>query len=291
MVINIENVQHKYKDDIQSLLELINQEDNLGYSLTDQWLDYIIKHTSENIFIATHQGDLVGLATCMINEMDQTHGVINIVVHPRWRNKGIGSALHKQVIVYAKDKHVNHLEAYIKQRLQKSLKFAKNRGFKPVLYAWEMSQDLHKINLDLLAQDNPALIFRKARIKDGSSYAHIINQTFGDSLEPSVLEEMLKDPSVMVYILEQEGQAVGSLTIQIKSNLSTGYIYDVAITDQYRGQGLGSYMLRKAMKELQRQHITTASLTVTGGNKKALLLYKRLGFVEKDVDILGTVPV
>ena len=291
MVINIENIHHKHKDEIQSLLEQINQEDHLGYSLTDQWLDYIIQHTSESIFMASHQGVLVGLATCMINEIDQTHGVINIVVHPKWRNKGIGSALHKQVIAYAKDKHLNHLEAYIKQRLQKSVNFAKNRGFKPVLYAWEMSQDLQRISLDFLAQDNPALIFRKARIKDGSSYAHIINQTFGDSLEPSVLEEMLKDPSVMVYILEQGGQAIGSLTIQIKSNLSTGYIYDVAIIDKYRRQGLGSYMLRKAMMELKSQHITTATLTVTGENKTALSLYKSLGFAEKDVDILGTISL
>ena len=290
MVINIDNIQHKHKNGIQSLLEQINQEDHLGYSLTDQWLDYIIQHTSESIFIATHQGDLVGLATCMINEMDQTHGVINIVVHPSWRNKGIGSTLHKQVIAYAKDKQINHLEAYIKQRLQKSVKFAKNRGFNPVLYAWEMSQDLQKINLDAFLQDKPALIFRKATIKDGSSYAHIINQAFGDSLAPSVLEEMLKDPSVVVYILEQEGQAIGTLTIQIKSKLSTGYIYDVAIMGQYRKQGLGSYMLRKVMVELKNHHITTASLTVTGENKSALSLYKSLGFAEKDVDILGTVP-
>lgn len=289
MVINIDNIQHKHKNGIQSLLEQINQADHLGYSLTDQWLDYIIQHTSESIFIATHQGDLVGLATCMINEMDQGHGVINIVVHPSWRNKGVGSALHKQVIAYAKGKQINHLEAYIKQRLQKSVKFAKNRGFKPVLYAWEMSQDLQKINLDAFLQDKPALIFRKATIKDGSSYAYIINQAFEDSLAPNVLEEMLKDPSVMVYILEQGGQAIGSLTIQIKSKLSTAYIYDVAIMGQYRKQGLGSYMLREAMIELKNYHITTASLTVTGENKSALSLYKSLGFAEKDVDILGTV--
>lgn len=291
MAINIENIQASHKKGIRSLLEIINQEDKLGYSLTDEWLDYIIQHTSESVFVAIHNGSLVGIATCMINEMDHTHGVINIVVHPHHRNKGVGTQLHKRVTAYAKEKKIQILEAYIKERLHISVKFAKNRGFTTVLHAWEMTKEVKKTNEDVIRQDNIELIFRQATIKDNTLYADIINHVFGDSLGSSVLGELLKDPSVKVYILEKEGQAIGSITIQFKANLSVGYIYDVAIIEQYRGKELGSYMLNKSIEELQKHHIAIATLTVTGQNKKALSLYKRLGFEEKDVDILGTVPI
>lgn len=264
--------------------------DNLGYSLTDEWLDYIIENASASVFIAKSQEDVIGIATCMINEMDSTHALMNIVVRPEYRNKGVGTQLHEQVISYAKASGIKTLEAYIKERLSHGVNFANNRGFTPILYAWEMSREVNEAKIDLARENHKDLIFRQATIGDNLLYADIINQAFGDAISPSVLEELLKDPSVMVYILEKQGQAIGSTTIQLKTNLSVGYIYDVAIIEGYRGQGFGTYMIGKSIQELAHHKMATASLTVTGDNRKALSLYKRIGFKEKDIDILGTVP-
>lgn len=227
----------------------------------------------------------------MINEMDHTHGVINIVVHPEHRNKGIGTKLHKQVMDYAKQNNIKRLEVFIKKRLDHSVQFAQNRGFSPLLYAWEMNQEVAKIAKESKRPGSERLVFRKATIKDSATYATIINKVFGDYLESSVLGELLKDPSVMVYILERDGQAIGTTTVQLRTNVSVGYIYDVAILKEYRSQGLGSYMLIQAIGELGAHNIAIASLTVTGQNKKALSLYHKLGFRETDIDIImGKTP-
>ena len=286
MTITIENIQSHHKAGIQALVEALNQVDHLAYSLTDEWLDYIIQQTSESVFIAMNQEKVVGIATCMINEMDQGHAVINIAIHPHYRKQGIGSHLHNRVLDYTKSKQIKTIEAYVKQRLDSSLRFAKERGLLPVLYAWQMDLDISKADLQWQDSNPRALRFRQATINDSETYAAIINAVFGDALNQSVLQQLLQDHSIWVYLLEEKGKVLGSTTIQLKNNLSLGYIYDVAILELYRGQGLGSYMLKESIKHLRNQKMDKASLTVTGDNKKALALYQKLGFEEVDMDIL-----
>lgn len=291
MLIEISTIEPKHKPGIHNLLEAINQSDQLAYSLTDEWLDYIIQNASQGVFIALRGDQLIGLGTCMTNEIDETHGVINIIVHPGYRKRGTGSKLYQTIIKYAKENDIKVLEAYIKERLHNTVNFAEKRGFIANAYAWEMSLAIREGLANLSAKNPKGLTFRQAKLEDNDCYAAIINQTFGDSLGSGILEELLQDPSVQVFILEKDGQAIGSTTIQLKTNLSLGYIYDVAILKPYRGQGFGTYMLNQSIKVLDSQQLDTATLVVTGQNKGALALYKKLGFEEKDVDILGTLPI
>jgi len=285
-MLTIGPIQQKHKNGIHQLIGILNKTDKLAYSLTDEWLDYMIQEKSESIFVAIHQEKLLGIATCMINETDASHAVLNIAVHPDCRNQGVGTKLYDQAMHYMKEKNIKIVESYVKKRLKDSLSFAKKRGFNSVLYAWQMDLDVGKGKQNLMFPQDAALVFRQATLKDNHTYASIINHTFGDTLDQNVLSEMLKDPSIRVYMLEKEGQVIGSATVQLRTNLSLGYIYDVAITDQYRGQGFGTYLLGKCIEELYTFGIATASLTVTGQNKRALGLYHKLGFEEVDTDII-----
>lgn len=286
MAIKIENIQRKHKQGIHLLLKKLNKVDNLGYSLTDQWLDHVIKRTSESIFVAVDKKEILGLATCMVNEVDDTHAVINVVVDPDYRNQGIGTKLYNTVFTYTESNNIKELETYVKKRIEHATKFADNKGFSPLLYAWEMELEVEKAKCDRENTNNKDLTFRQATLKDNEIYADIINRVFGDPLTSSVLGQLLQDTSVRVYILEEEGQTVGSITTQIRGDLSLGYIYDVAVLEQYRQQGLGSYMLLEAIEKLKAENIATVSLTVTGQNEKALGLYRKLGFKETDIDII-----
>ena len=286
MTLSIKTIQKEDKQGINELVEILNKVDNLGYSLTDEWLDYVIEVASEGIFVAIYRYKLVGLATCMINQMDKSQATVNVVIHPDYRNRGIGSKLYNQVISYSKDKDIKVLETYIKKRLDNSVNFTKKRGFYPVLYSWQMELDVHKVKLNSIDQNNDVFTLREATIKDNNTYAVIINQTFGDVLSDDTLGQLLIDNSVRVYMLEKNGKVIGSTTMQFRTNLSMGYIYDVAVMEENRGQGLGSYMLNRCISELKDNNIDKASLLVTGENKSALALYHRLGFIEVDIDII-----
>ena len=288
-MIKIENIQQKHKKGIHELLKVVNQVDDLGYSLTDEWLDYIIQETSDSVFVSVDRTQLVGIGTCMVNEMDNTHAVINIVVHPQYRNQGVGSQLYNSVMSYAEDKNIKTIEAYIKKRLDSAMAFTEKRGFQTICYVWKLDLETNKVKLDAIIPNNELVSFRSSTIMDSQIYADIINQTFGDQLDDKALGRLLQDPSQMVYILERYGKSVGSATIQLRTSLSIGYIYDVAIIEEYRGQGLGGYMLKRCIDKLKVNGIDRATLTVSGQNKQAKALYHKVGFREVDMDILGEV--
>jgi ribosomal protein S18 acetylase RimI-like enzyme len=149
-----------------------------------------------------------------------------------------------------------------------------------------MDLEIDKVKIDSMNQNNDVFNFREATVKDRSTYAEIINQTFGDELDDNTLGQLLEDSSVRVYMLEKNGRVIGSTTIQFKATLSVGYIYDVAVMEGYRRQGLGSYMLKNCINVLKVNNMDRASLLVAGENMSALELYHRLGFKEVDIDII-----
>ncbi|ABR46994.1 GCN5-related N-acetyltransferase [Alkaliphilus metalliredigens QYMF] len=284
MTVITRNIKKEDKEEINKLIQVLNKRDDLGYSITDEWLDYVIQEAGEGIFVAVYEEKLIGLATCMINQMDKTQAAINVVIHPEYRSQGFGSTLYYKVMNYVKDKKIKAVETYVKKRLHNAVGFAQKRNFETVLYSWHMELELNEANFQLLERQN--IVFRKAIMSDDKSYAQIINQCFGDGLDNSALGHLLRDPSIRVYMLEGEGEVIGTTTMQLREKLSLGYIYDVAIIEQYRGQGLGSYMLKNCLDELKHNHINKASLLVAGGNKNALALYERVGFKEVDTDMI-----
>ena len=58
----------------------------------------------------------------------------------------------------------------------------------------------------------------------------------------------------------------------------TAHIPQIAVAPEFQGAGLGSFMLKSAFEELQRQGFKEVSLTVTDVNRGAVRLYERLGF-------------
>ncbi|MCC5909220.1 MAG: GNAT family N-acetyltransferase, partial [Clostridiaceae bacterium] len=190
---------------------------------------------------------------------------------------------------YAKEQQVKTVEIYVKKRLDNAVKFVERRSFQVILYSWQMELELEKKaeETHLTHEVKDDITFRKATIADGKDYARIIHECFGDEVgEDSLGRQLLKDPSVSVYMLEHKGEVIGSTTMQIRNNLSLGYIYDVAVAREHRGKGLGSCLLQQCIMELKKNEIRIASLLVAGENKNALSLYKKVGFKEVDTDLI-----
>ena len=154
------------------------------------------------------------------------------------------------------------------------------------MYSWEMELNLDSVGFTF--EESVGLNFRKATKEDGLNYKNIIYNAFGDELGENALMEALKDPSVTIYILQGESQPIGSATIQLRKDLSLAYIYDIAILEEYRGKGLGSYLLQSCIMKLKEKDIHNASLLVTDENKSALGLYRKIGFNEVDIDLIMT---
>ena len=286
MDFKIINIEKHHKDKIHKLIEEINQEDNLSYSLTDEWLDYIIQNAGQGVFLVFHGEKLAGLGTSMINPVYKDQGALNVVVSPNYRRKDLGSILYDKIYGFTKGQDVKIVEAYVKKRLVDGVRFAEKRGFSTSMYSWEMELNLDSV--DFVFEELLGLNFRKATKEDGLNYKKIIHDAFGDEVGEDALTQALKDPSIIIYILEEENQAIGSATVQLRKDLSLAYIYDIAILEEYRGQGLGPYLLKSCITDLKEEDIHKASLLVTGENTRALELYRKIGFKEVDIDLIMT---
>lgn len=286
MDFEIVNIKKDHKEQIHRLIKEINREDKLNYSLTDEWLDYVIENAGGGIFLGFCGKELAGLGTAMINPVYGDQASLNIVVSPDYRRRGLGAILYDRVYSFVKEEGVSIVEAYVKERLAPSLLFALNRGFETAMYSWEMEILLDGIDFDL--DKAPGISFRRAGSEDRASYKEIILDAFGDQVGEDSLDDLVRDSSILVYILEKENQAIGSASIQLRKDLSLAYIYDIAILSEHRGQGMGSYLIQSCLKSLKEKDIDKASLLVTGDNKGALELYRRLGFEEVDIDLVMT---
>lgn len=95
--------------------------------------------------------------------------------------------------------------------------------------------------------------------------------------------------SVMYYIFRKKyllivgayinGKLIGICHIDIDLKKKIG-VYGIAILRKYRGLGLGKLLSIKAINLAVFHNIKYIVLTVDHDNKKAINMYKRLGFVE-----------
>ena len=82
------------------------------------------------------------------------------------------------------------------------------------------------------------------------------------------------------FEMVSQGATVGSCLIEL-FNDRTVCIHDVLVFDKYRGMGYGFKMLDAVISYLSKDH-TYVLLHVSGDNKPAISLYKKLGFVVVD---------
>ena len=65
---------------------------------------------------------------------------------------------------------------------------------------------------------------------------------------------------------------------------NTAYLCAFRVKPEYRGRGLGTSMMEKALEELKKAGFHKATIGVESNEQANILLYSRLGFIEKIKD-------
>jgi len=119
--------------------------------------------------------------------------------------------------------------------------------------------------------------------------------------------DVLSDPLISKYVegwgregdlgfiaVDAEGKPLGSITLRYYSGRHRGFGYvrdDVpelcmALAAVYRGQGIGTALMRALFDGMREKGIRQVSLSVDPGNRAAMSLYARFGF--RQVGWVGT---
>lgn len=86
-------------------------------------------------------------------------------------------------------------------------------------------------------------------------------------------------------IRDAAGDDVGILWVGTEQRPGHAFIYDIEIADERRGQGLGTAAMVALEEWARASGIATIGLHVFGHNTGAWQLYKRLGYVETNVQM------
>ena len=235
--------------------------------------------TMPTFFLYYQEGELLGLLTVYADNEDVE---LSILVHPNHRRQGIAHALFKsfeeetasypiQSVTFQTERvfldcHPN-LASHWGVIEDKETETWLGRGRQT--YALDSHSDV-KVLLAV-----PSYL---------EEIAQIHHQAFSDAeetLEVSLryIAEALKDSNSLLYILLKEGQVIGLCTVDLSGN--SNYLYGLAVAEDYRGQGYGSYLAKSVVNQLIAHNDKSFQIAVEDDNVGAKHLYEKIGFVKQ----------
>ena len=227
-----------------------------------------------------------------------TDGVLELVVHPNYRNKGVGSALAEAV----RQDTDRKIKAWSHGNHEAAVKLASRFGYRPVRELWRM-----RLSHDTLADELPA-----AALPDGvlirpfvpgqdedawlaanaAAFAHHPEQgsmTRAD-LQARMAEDWFDPAGFLLAVRESDGELLGFHWTKVHprsgSHPAIGEVYVVGVSPKAQGTGLGKALTLAGIHHLHDSGLDAVMLYVDADNTPAVALYRKLGFVRWDVDVM-----
>lgn len=130
------------------------------------------------------------------------------------------------------------------------------------------------------------ILIRNASINDGKAISALVRQ-LGYAGEADVianrLSHMLQHPDHTVYLASRENQVIGWVhvfkTLRLESGLSTE-IGGLVVDAQHRNQGIGTMLVRSAIRWSIEQNITRIRVRCNSTRMEAHRFYRQLEFRE-----------
>ena len=104
---------------------------------------------------------------------------------------------------------------------------------------------------------------------------------------PEQLARIVADPDTVLFVAEEDGRIVGSLTL-VAFEILTGrraWIEDVVTDAAMRGRGVGSALVEAAVAHADALGTRTVDLTSRPEREDANRLYTKLGFEQRTTNV------
>jgi mycothiol synthase len=231
----------------------------------------------------------------VVEEPDGT-GVVEIAVHPSYRNQGVADRL---VGVLRDRRGFAGLKAWSHGNHEAAADLAARYGYVPVRELWKMRMTTTAADLpDVVLPDGVRIrAFVPGQDEEGwlaanrAAFAHHPEQgslTRAD-LDARMAESWF-DPAGFLLAVGRDGQLLGYHWTKVHprhgAHPAVGEIYVVGVTPEAQGSGLGKALTVAGIKHLQSLGLHAVMLYVDADNAPAVALYRRLGFSRWDMDVM-----
>ncbi len=238
--------------------------------------------------------DLAGVAV-VIEEPDGT-GVLEIAVHPSYRNQGVADRLVGEL---KKTRGFTGLKAWSHGNHEAAAELAARYGYGPVRELWKMRLTSATAELPDVPLPEGATLraFVPGRDEDAwlaanraafSHHAEQGNMTRAD-LDARMAEPWF-DPAGFLLAVDSADRILGFHWTKVHprhgDHPAIGEVYVVGVTPAAQGTGLGKALTVAGIRHLQHKGLHAVMLYVDADNIPAVSLYRRLGFTRWDVDVM-----
>ena len=122
------------------------------------------------------------------------------------------------------------------------------------------------------------MIIREMKIDDVAAIAELEKLCFSDPWSESSIASELHNPLSYWLVAESNGKLAGYVGSQ--AVLDAADMMNLAVSPNYRQQGIGQALVNALIHHLQRNHVIALLLEVRVSNLPAISLYEKLGFVQ-----------
>jgi len=244
--------------------------------------------------------DLAGVAVVVLQ--DGT-GVLEIVVHPNYRDQGVGALLVDKLKTV---RGLDGIRAWSHGNHEAAADLAARYGFHAVRELWRMRL-IRPLESEPVAAgpELPQGVSLRAFVPgqdeaawleaNAAAFAHHPEQ---GSTTRSDLQARMSEPwfDPAGFLLATETGADGREHIlgfhwtkvhpRTGNHPAIGEVYVVGVTPQAQGRGLGKALTIAGIRHLQAQGLNAIMLYVDADNRAAVALYRKLGFTRWDVDVM-----
>jgi ribosomal protein S18 acetylase RimI-like enzyme len=105
------------------------------------------------------------------------------------------------------------------------------------------------------------------------------------AIEQLIQSQLMGNSIGYIWLIEWDRQPVGYVALAIGFSLAfggrDGFLDELYVDPQYRGQGIGTRVLREVLNEARSLDLHAVHLEVSRDNPRARALYQREGFADR----------
>lgn len=214
----------------------------------------------------------------------------NVLVHPAWRQKGIGSALLQQAIEHARTLGASRISLYANARHPASAAFLRQHGFSPA-GAYTELRAAGDLSLPPIVFPYGYQLRTYAQVNDLATLTQAMNEAYQflpghHIVSQEQMAEWLPafDPHGLFLVFSEKNRPVGISRVEMSAGRSarnqapTGYIDAPGISSPHRRLDLYRALLLTGIQYLQSQAPAWIELESWGDTQAVLGLYQEMGF-------------